>query len=311
MLLCSKEKMELYTEYMNNLKKLNSDWLSLRNSKEYKFGMVINKTCNTIKHLNFKALFINYGNWLKGYKSKKINDELNLYEKNDLSSNYFSNDRIAIYTVVFGNYDSVPEPLVFPNNCDYFIFTDQDIKSNSKWIKKEIPKELQKLNNIEKNRFLKINPDMLFPDYKYSIYIDGNIQVITDLTEYVNKLNNYGLATFMHNTRNCVYSEIKAVMIWKKEKRKNLMQHKKHLEESKMPHNYGLLQCSVLVREHNNPICKKIMREWWDEFMKYSKRDQISLPYVLFSNNILVKDIGILGINLYHSPSFRVLTHNK
>lgn len=76
-----------------------------------------------------------------------------------------------------------------------------------------------------------------------------------------------------------------------------------------MPKNYGLLQCNIIVREHNNPLCIKIMEEWWQEFQKYSKRDQISLPHVLYMNNVKVEQVGILGNNVYMNPSFRILLH--
>ena len=76
-----------------------------------------------------------------------------------------------------------------------------------------------------------------------------------------------------------------------------------------MPHNYGLLQCNVIVREHHNEMCKKIMEEWWEEFLKHPQRDQISLPYVLYKNKIPTNKISILGNNVYNNPSFRVILH--
>ena len=76
-----------------------------------------------------------------------------------------------------------------------------------------------------------------------------------------------------------------------------------------MPKNYGLLQCNLIVREHNNETCIKIMQDWWQEFKNYSKRDQISLPHVLYKNNIKIENVGILGNNIYPNPSFRILTH--
>jgi len=57
-------------------------------------------------------------------------------------------------------------------------------------------------------------------------------------------------------------------------------------------------------------VCKKLMEEWWKEFLTYSKRDQISMPYVLYKNRISISEVGTLGNNVYENPSFRIVTHN-
>ena len=76
-----------------------------------------------------------------------------------------------------------------------------------------------------------------------------------------------------------------------------------------MPRNYGLLQCNIIVREHNNPVCIKIMEAWWQLFSKNAKRDQIYLPYVLYMNKIRIDDVVLLGNNVYMNSSFRVFIH--
>ena len=154
-----------------------------------------------------------------------------------------------------------------------------------------------------------MHPNEIFPEYKYSIYVDGNIKIISDLTEYVNLLNENGIGIHLHHLRNCVFDELHAVTKSKRIDKESAKKHEKYLIENGMPRNYGLLQCNVIVRDHNNPICIKIMNEWWKEFKKNSKRDQLSLPYVLYKNDIPVEKIGVLGTNVYRNPSFRILLH--
>ena len=305
-----KDNTNLYIKLMEEIKQINIDYINLRKSKQYKIGMIITNTLGDIKRFNFKNLFKSNKRWVNGLKNKKIKSS-NIALDNTLKEpNYFSNERIAIYMAVFGKYDNIPEPYFVPDNCDFYIFTDQEIKEDSVWIKKDLPLELSNFSNIEKNRYLKMHPHKVFNDYNYSIYIDGNIQIITDLTEYINYLNEYGLGIHMHDSRNCVYDEIEAIKKTKKEKKDILEKHKNYLLEDNMPKNYGLLQCSVIVREHNNPICIEIMEAWWNEFSKYSKRDQVSLPHVLYKKNIPINKIGLLGNNLYKNPSFRIKVHN-
>ena len=114
-------------------------------------------------------------------KKLKVSKSLCSYEKVEIEKscvkeNYFSSERIAIYTCITGGYDSVIEPLFIPDNCDYYLVTDREKKlpANSAWkqivIDRSLP-QLQNLDNAGLNRYYKMHPDVLFEDYNYSIYI--------------------------------------------------------------------------------------------------------------------------------------------
>jgi hypothetical protein len=51
------------------------------------------------------------------------------------------------------------------------------------------------------------------------------------------------------------------------------------------------------------------MEEWWKEFIEYSKRDQISLPYVLWKNGIKINDVNELGKDLSTNYAFQKSIH--
>lgn len=300
-----------YTDLMNQIKKLNSDWLLIRKSKEYRIGLVFYEILTDVKKCNFRTLYKSIGRWRKGAKSRKIKSEMSKKKlDHSLIPNYFCNERIAVYTAIYGAYDHVPEPYCLPDNCDFFLFTDQQYEeSKSAWIVKETPSEILGLSNVEKNRYLKMHPHKILENYKYSVYIDGNVQVITDLTEYVNVLGKVGLGIHMHDTRSCVYDELEAIGKTGRESKKNIERHTSYLKKTGMPKNYGLLQCNIIVRENNNPVCIKIMEDWWKEFFEYTKRDQISLPHVLYRHGVTVSEVGVLGNSVYKNPSFRVINH--
>ncbi|MDP5132392.1 MAG: glycosyltransferase, partial [Paraglaciecola sp.] len=58
-----------------------------------------------------------------------------------------------------------------------------------------------------------------------------------------------------------------------------------YYKSNNYPPKNGLWETGVLVRRHNNAHCIKMMSEWWLEVFRHSRRDQISLPYVLHGNN--------------------------
>jgi len=229
-------------------------------------------------------------------------------------SNYFSNDRIAIYTSIFGEYDNVIEPECVPDNCDFYIITDKSIKKGSVWRPLLVnlkDYDLEDKTNVIKNRFFKMFADKLFSKYKYSIYVDGNIKIFTDLTEFIHDMNRYGIKMHNHYRRNCVYKEIDQCLLLGKDTSSNLIAHREHLVSERLPKEYGMLEAPVIVREHHNPSCIKLMNEWWYEFSKYSKRDQISLPYVLWKNNIKVCEIALLGNDINSNYAIKKMKHNN
>ena len=230
--------------------------------------------------------------------------------------NYFSDERIAVYTVVFGNYDVLYEPRFVPDNCDFFLISDQVIPSpGSVWKKWEVPSELREMtegmSDVLKNRFFKMHPQLLFPDYNYSVYLDGNVQMITDPTEFINDMPECGLSLHLHSSRSCVFQEATAILAQQKATETQMQGVLDFLRSEDMPEHYGLLECNVIVRRHNQETCIELMQDWWNLFMRYPYRDQMFLPYVLYKHGIRPDEIANLGKNVRKSPSFRYNGHVK
>ena len=98
---------------------------------------------------------------------------------------YFRDEKIVVYTALYGNYDRLWEPLFHPDNIDYAILTDQPVPENSSWHRCEngqlLPPEIRK-DPVLCNRWCKMHPHLLFPEYACSIYVDANIRILSDMT---------------------------------------------------------------------------------------------------------------------------------
>ena len=228
--------------------------------------------------------------------------------------NYFFPERIAVYTAVFSSYDDLLEPKFLPDNCDFFLFSDSvTIPEGSAWKARELPdsvqKKIQHFSPVEKNRYLKMHPDLLFPEYNYSLYLDGNLLLYTDPTEYINRLSKYGVSFYTHYRRHCVYEELQAVSAKHRMTEKQVQEVKRFLLDVGMPEKYGLLECPVIARRHHQPECKKLMAEWWELFRRFPYRDQVLLPYVLFKNGIRTEELGLLGSHVWNAPGIRSIKH--
>lgn len=232
--------------------------------------------------------------------------------RNCMETNYFCKERVAIYTCIIGNYDELHEPVFVPDNCDFYVITDIEVPADSHWQRITVD-NIEGAQGIggakEINRWCKMNPHKIFKDYQYTIYVDGNYRIITDLTEYINRISEYGISFFAHGARNCVYDEIQVCIDYKKADPVALREYEKFLEEEKMPKDYGLLLGAFIARNHKIEACNIISEKWWETFQKFPLRDQIVLPYVLYKENITPQALATLGGSYKGSYAFERCRH--
>lgn len=206
--------------------------------------------------------------------------------------------KIAIYTCVLGGYDNLYLPdFDFAEGTDYYIITDRmdiDVGNvNLLHIDDAVPERLT--NNTIKNRYCKMHGKEIFPEYNYSIYVDGNCHIKRDISQYVNLLSDYGLAIHTHDNRHCIYAEGVVLTLIKKGDNECIKQQMIQYMKEGMPRNFGLIAGGLIVRDHNNHIADKIMHEWYEEFMKGEKRDQLSFSYVVWKNGLDMNKLTTLN----------------
>lgn len=308
--------MEKETQYKEALMKLNMQYKDILNSKEFLLGREILKTKYFLgKGKIFYVLSKIFTKKKRRYLYKKENgNNSKIFKDNEkyIVKQYDENEKIAVYTCNIGGYDRPQEPLIVAENCDYFFISDVKPEGlvNWKWIdaKKFLPEE--KLSNVKKARYLKTHPHLIFPNYKYSIFIDGNIKCILDISDFFKKINNKTrIAIHPHPYRDCIYKEGYACDVAKRGDIDNIKKQLKQYKEEGMPKEFGLFETNILVREHGNEICKKIMEDWWKEIEIKSQRDQISFTYVLWKNNLVSNDIGKIQDTILENNYVQVVPH--
>lgn len=225
----------------------------------------------------------------------------------------FTKKKIVVYTCVWGKYDVLLEPFFVNPEIDYIIFTDQDIPTNSAWKKGIIPDDLdiEKMSGVEVNRFFKMLPHKIFKEYEYSIYLDGNIRVVTDMAPIVEDMGDHCFGAHRYQV-DCIYDMKNAIIAGGRAGKNVVIKQLKEYKNNGFPKHFGAFECNVLVRRHNDAICQSIMEEWWEEFNSTSsKRDQLSLPYVLWKKGMSVNDVYSLGNEVRLNPRFIVSEGHK
>lgn len=198
---------------------------------------------------------------------------------------------LIVYTVVLDDYDLVLPPAEQTQPSRFFLFTDT-VKRVKGW--QTVPPASTSGSPIMANRFHKFFPHMLFPSAEYSLYVDGNIGVIGDLyplfVEFVE--SGTAMGVFRHRDRQTVEQEAEACLTLEKFDAIDIELVEEQIafyDGAGMPKEQTLSDNAVIFRWHGHPKMADAMQEWWVQFQTYTKRDQLSLPYIVWKHSLPVK----------------------
>lgn len=221
--------------------------------------------------------------------------------------------KLAVYTCIFGAYDLIREPLCKSKWCDYYIITDQLIPEHSVWKKIEPakPEGFSEWPNAIKNRYFKMHPEKVFSEYRYSMYVDGNVWLLADMYPFLMQMKDKFIGIFKYPLNDCFYINAPFLeslgLVPKELSNKQVETYRKE----GFPEHFGYFECGVLLREHNHPQCVKLMDIWWEQYCTWVKRDQQCLMYSLWKNGLNKDDVACLGDNLRKTERFVVLEHKQ
>jgi hypothetical protein len=205
----------------------------------------------------------------------------------------------VIYTNIMGDYESLNEELV-PNFLDIplLCITDNKNLKSDKWnciyVEPKFPSD-----PIRSSRYLKINGHESLNEFEEIMWVDNSVQLKPNaFTLFDVYLKNNDLAIPVHSYRENLKDEFMEVLnLGFDDPSILLTQMTKYHNE-----NNEILRSKVywtgIILKRNNLIIKETMRLWFDELVNYSKRDQLSLPYVLSRVKI---DFEAIKIDNYES----------
>ncbi len=297
-------------ETMEALEKIVAKYNLLIASKEYKTG---------VKWIELNTL-MKKGKIFTILKKIIVHKKIKKYE--NPTPTFFSinntpivKKKIVIYSCIIGDYDNIRNPIFKNPNCDYILFTDNSKIQKCSWDIQEIAKEIKEKYSNNKtiiNRYYKLNPQELFPNYDYAIYVDGNVEIVSDLTTLIHNVGSLGIALHKHCFRNCIYDELEACKILKKGNIFKLQNQIENYKKENFPSHYGMAECGLIITDLKEEVAKEIMRDWFLEFFHSSSlRDQIALPYILWKKNIKVEQITTLGNNIFQNPKMIIHKNHK
>lgn len=234
-----------------------------------------------------------------------------------MRKNYTKSGNIkAVYTCVTNRYDELVDHAYMNKDWDYICFTNDDIKSklNGGW--EIFPLEYDKLDHVRNQRWHKLHPHILLPDYKYSLWVDANLEiksekVFQDVARTLSSNPKGLMAVSLHPKRDCIYQEAIACKKYAKGSSEVIDKQIQLIKKRGFPKHAGLFETGVIFRYHNNPEVIKLMESWWRWIESCSERDQLSLTYVAWENSFYIKPLASKPYNREGSDRIIIWPHNQ
>ena len=188
--------------------------------------------------------------------------------------------RTVIYTAIFGRRETrLYEPRVVSPGAEYVCFTDDPNLHSRTWdIIRERPR-------------FKASPCLSAKWYKVlahkalaadrSIWLDANFEILADPLPLFDEFSqDLGLSPFPG--RSCIYGEAKIVSRRRYDDPDRIAAQVAMYRGEGHPENWGLFNGGILFRRHTAAM-EELDSAWWREITTHSTRDQLSLPYLLWS----------------------------
>lgn len=184
-----------------------------------------------------------------------------------------SMSRIVVYTVIIGDYE-VLRPTKYPSIC----LTDSELKPTEGWEIREVVRA--HADPRRASRHPKMMPYKYFPETEYTIYLDGNVRLLrTPALVIKDLLQKEDVALFPHSQRVCIYQEAKKCIEYKKADPATVAEQMEYYRAEGFPPEFGLTACWVIIRR-NTPEVQRFGEVWWEEYLRFSQRDQLSFDFV-------------------------------
>ncbi|MDP2073515.1 glycosyltransferase [Hydrogenophaga sp.] len=249
--------------------------------------------------------------------SEKVNrkqvapDELLLRIREYKNLSRSRNKRVVVYTAISNNYDVLKIPEVLCPDWDYVCFSDR------KTFVGEHPWQIRNFDYIDEDstrtaRYIKTHPHVYFKQHEYSIWIDAHILIKTDFLEkFTNEFvrNNSTFAAIPHPFRTCSFAEAEICAQLEKDDKEIIHNQSAIYREEGLPTNWGLIESQILIRKHNEKAVRIVNESWWSEVEKHSRRDQLSLMFVLWKNKLRWTPLMEPGFSTRNHEGFSFFQH--
>lgn len=209
--------------------------------------------------------------------------------------------RFCVYTVLLGGHELLNEqPVAKDSSIDFICFTDNKKITSKSWkliyIEPVFPLDLAR-----SSRFPKICPHRFLPEYSTSLYIDNSLVLKKTPEVILHELmgdKNVDFVCVKHSYRETVLDEFIEVTRLQLDTLNTIMEQLNayHLSDPEVLSEKPL-KGAFLLRNHNNAAVVDAMEEWMAHVLRYSRRDQLSLNFILRRKKVQMNKLDFDFLN--------------
>jgi hypothetical protein len=192
--------------------------------------------------------------------------------------------KFCVFTTLIGNYEELNEQQVaLSSDIDFICFTDDKNLRSETWDVRVIDPILP-LDYVRSAKAVKICPHKYLQNYETSLYIDNSITLKVDPEIIFNDLNptEFDMICFKHSFRDTLMDEYECVIKDGYDKPNIIFEQL---------NTYSIIESELfyqkpywggfIIRNHNQVSIIEAMEDWLNQVLRYSRRDQLSLNYIL------------------------------
>jgi hypothetical protein len=208
---------------------------------------------------------------------------------------------ICVYTALYGDIDVLPPILSVSKYCRFVCFTDT-LGDVDGWEYRIVEPTLGD-PNLDAKLFKVLLTDFL-EEFDYTLFIDANTLLMGRLDEFIESyLLGNSFVMFAHPERSDVYTEAVAVIESERHSPPRLLDQLRAYSDAGLPHDSGLIEASFIWRVSRDDRVRDLMLNWWQHILDYSKRDQLSLGFLMwdkgFRPKVIPNEVGSPRENKY------------
>jgi len=236
----------------------------------------------------------------------------------------FSQGGAVVYTAMYGDYDTLKPQPVQDVPCDFICFTDKKDLADPSGCWHIILAPQPPVHPRMQAKYFKLMSHRVFPDgqlaprydwpgrrktYDFVVWTDASIRIFSSafVREICGDVGENKWAMPPHPQRDCIYREASYSTHLAKYKDQPLEEQAASYRAAGHPEHWGLWACGLIARSGQLPEKVKALGEaWWEENLRWSYQDQVSLPYLLRRHHV---GVDIIPRSL--SDGFGVYSHKR
>ena len=224
--------------------------------------------------------------------------------------------RIAVYTCITGGYDRLRQPLATDGEFDFICFVEKGTPHpgcDGVWTFREMESGCGG-DALMTSRWPKLNPHLALPDYEWSLWMDGNVQIADgEIYDIVREKIAAGVvySGISHPLRDCVYEEAGRCLTSGRIGIFDYLRTVLFLALRRFPRHFGLMENNVILRRHGAPAVIEMDTLWWKRLQKGPRRDQLSFMWCLREAGVRQDTLLPKGYSTRNHSAFEYTSHAR